>query len=377
MKAYHICHHNDEDGLASAAVIYEYLKQVNKKNKVKYFFYEIDYTMKLNKVLNENIPAGDEIYFVDYSFSTKYNLDYILKLSNENDIRVTWIDHHKTSYDIVYNNAYGIDFYEYPKFYYLINTKYCGAYLSYVYANSRLGCYVPTNDILVPLGYGEYVPLYIRYVNSWDTWKHDMPNTIEFDAGLRTAKRTPKNVFSSIFGYNKAICDKLFSDYEEDIEIVESYMEKYIKDIIYKGRIIKKYNDNNNESLCKNAGFAFNIVDQSDGQSRVYKCFALNKRGNSTMFGDRVNTYDILVPFRFNGNEYVYSLYTAKDDVNCEVLAKKLGSIDGLGGGGHTKAAGFQAYNQLIKENCNLYIHNKFFNKKKYRIFTQDVKNKN
>ena len=32
MKAYRICYHTDEDGLASAAVIYEYLKRINNNN---------------------------------------------------------------------------------------------------------------------------------------------------------------------------------------------------------------------------------------------------------------------------------------------------------------------------------------------------------
>ena len=35
MKAYHICYHTDEDGLAAAAVIYEYLKKVSKLNNEK------------------------------------------------------------------------------------------------------------------------------------------------------------------------------------------------------------------------------------------------------------------------------------------------------------------------------------------------------
>ena len=70
MKAYHICYHTDEDGLAAAAVIYEYLKKVNKtgKKKIRYFFYKIDYTVDLRTVISSGIPSGDEIYFVDYSF---------------------------------------------------------------------------------------------------------------------------------------------------------------------------------------------------------------------------------------------------------------------------------------------------------------------
>ena len=103
MKAYHICYHTDEDGKAAASVIYEYLKRANKRRKdIVYFFYKIDYTVDLKTILSKNISEGDEIYFVDYSFSNKDNLKHVLDLSDKGII-VTWIDHHKTSYDIINN----------------------------------------------------------------------------------------------------------------------------------------------------------------------------------------------------------------------------------------------------------------------------------
>lgn len=367
MKAYHICYHTDEDGVAAAAVIYEYLKKINKvdKKKIRYFFYKIDYTMDLKTILPVDIPAGDEIYFVDYSFSNIDNLNYILELSNR-DIMVTWIDHHKTSVDILRNKD--IDLSKYPNFHRLIDDYYCGAYLAYVYAYFKLHTKYKTNQMYAIM-YPEYIPLYIRYVNSWDTWKHDMPNTVEFNLGMRSVKHTPRNTLSSMFKYNSEIIDKLFSDDKEDIEMLELYMQVYINDIIYKGKIIKTYQDVNNESLCNDYGFELDIIDDSNDHTvRGYHCFALNKRGNSTMFGDRINKYDIVIAFQFNGDKYVYSLYTSKDNVDCESLAKKLGSIDGLGGGGHTKAAGFQTYDQIIKANCNVYINNKLFRKNKYNI---------
>ena len=43
-----------------------------------------------------------------------------------------------------------------------------------------------------------------------------------------------------------------------------------------------------------------------------------------------------MIPFRFDGKEWSYSLYTTKD-IDCSALAKK------YGGGGHKKAAGFKA----------------------------------
>ena len=369
MKAYHICYHTDEDGLASAAVIYEYLKIVNKKHKnsVRYFFYKVDYTMDLRTVITD-IPSGDEIYFVDYSFSNEDNLKYILELSNK-DITVTWIDHHKTSKDFIedpYNKYSYLT--RYPNFNYFINTNYCGAYLAYIYAYLKVNNIMDVYDInLVDLiVWPSYIPLYIKYVDSWDTWKHNMPNTTEFSTGVRSENRTPSSLFSSIFKYKNTVINKLFSCNPIDQEMLEVYMEEYIESAITKGKVIKEYQDIEYESVCENYGFEFCIVDDT----RIYRCFAVNSRGNSTIFGDRVNKYDIVVPFRFNGDKYIYSLYTSKDYVNCEELAKKLGSMDGLGGGGHAKAAGFQTYNQIIRSECAVYITSKLFRKNKYNVFT-------
>jgi nanoRNase/pAp phosphatase (c-di-AMP/oligoRNAs hydrolase) len=67
---------------------------------------------------------------------------------------------------------------------------------------------------------------------------------------------------------------------------------------------------------------------------------------------------------------YKYSLFTAKNDVNCEELAKIFGTIDNLGGGGHAKAAGFQSYKLIFESNCTVHISNKIFSKNKYNIVT-------
>lgn len=373
MRAYHICYHTDEDGLASASVIYEYLKRINKNNNVLYFFYKIDYTVDLSTILSENIPEGDEIYFVDYSFSKKSNLEYVLKFSSKG-ITVRWIDHHKTSLNIITGREYeDIDINLYKNFYYYIDTDYCGAYLAYVYAYLKIKSLQTTvefPDILMGTidksMHPKYIPLYIKYVDSWDTWKHNISDTTEFNIGIGSIKRTPKSALSSIFKYNNKIINKLFSDDKKDIEIIESYMKRYINDTIAKGKIIKEYKDIENESICENAGFEFSILDHTT--CRHYNCFAVNSRGNSTVAGYRINKYDIIVLFRFNGEQYTYSLYTNRDAVDCCLLAKKLGSYDKLGGGGHAKAAGFQTRNQILKTKCLIVIRNKLFTKNKYNI---------
>ena len=133
MKAYHICYHTAEDGITAAAVIYEYLKSINKGNRknIKFFFYKINYSMELSKVLPSKMPIDDEVYFVDYSFSKESNIDYMFNLANDG-IKIVWIDHHKTSEDLIYNgNLESRNIYNHASIKYYIDTNYCGAFLAY------------------------------------------------------------------------------------------------------------------------------------------------------------------------------------------------------------------------------------------------------
>ena len=59
-------------------------------------------------------------------------------------------------------------------------------------------------------------------------------------------------------------------------------------------------------------------------------------------FGDRVNDYDIVMPFNYNGRKWRYSIYTVKTGVDCSRIAKQ------FAGGGHPQAAGFTTYNLII-----------------------------
>lgn len=369
MKAYHICYHTDEDGLASAAIIYEYLKKINKGEKVKYFFYRINYTVKLKNIIY-NIPSGDELYFLDYSFSNKENFKYVLELS-EQDIKVTWIDHHRTSYLISMGLEYSdIVLDNYHNLYYLIWEDFCAAHLTYAYAyyminnkynksKNRLMKYYNDYSVVVPL-YDIEIPLYIKYVNSWDAWKFDMPNTIEFNYGIYGKKRTPRNVFSQMFNYNSTYIDKLFTCSND----IEDIMQKYIDDVISDGKIIYKNDKIKNEYICNEYGFEFEIMDNVN--KRSYKCFAVNHKGNSTMFGDLSNYYDIVSSFQFNGEQYTYSLYTSKEDIHCDQLSEMIGSVNKLGGGGHNKAAGFQTYEPVMFKNCIILINKSLFGKRYY-----------
>lgn len=365
MKAYHILYHTDEDGTAAAAVTYEYLKRISKRDneKVRYFFYKIDYTTNIQSLLG-NIHDGDEIFLVDYSFSKKENLEFILDLADRG-FDVTWIDHHKTSVDILAGEAFkDIDVFDYNNFHICVETDMCGACVAYLYFCNIINGMADEEDLKTIK--------YLAYVNSYDIWKFDMPNTKQFNYGIRALNHTPRNIFSMILNYDPSLVSELFNCDDKSEKFYDA-MESFTNKIINDGKIIEKYCNNENKQVCDQYAFEYFIRDFVE--NRVYKCIAVNKRGNSSMFGDLINDYDIVTPFIFNGEQYVYSLYTNKDNVDCERLAKILGTYDGLGGGGHLKAAGFQTYDPIIEDNCTVNIAKRLFtflHKDKYSVFISE-----
>lgn len=91
MKSVLIVHHCDNDGYGAAAVI-AHAVGINNVD-----FIEANYSVSLeNIVKNTNYRC---IYFVDYSISTKENAEFIKKLNEKTD--VIWIDHHKSSIDMI------------------------------------------------------------------------------------------------------------------------------------------------------------------------------------------------------------------------------------------------------------------------------------
>ena len=54
------------------------------------------------------------------------------------------------------------------------------------------------------------------------------------------------------------------------------------------------------------------------------------------------NTFDIMMPFYFNGTDWTFSLYTLRDDIDCSAIAKR------YQGGGHVRASGFKCDHETM-----------------------------
>ena len=161
-----IIHHNDMDGKFSGALIYNYEK--NKKNADWIKCIEVDYTMNLVNIIDEDILTleGLVVYFVDYSFSKKENTDIILSILDNNG-RVVWIDHHVSSKNVLASLPDEIC--NDNRFKVIIDTKYCATVLCYEYTSTI------KND-----------KAFLNLVDSWDCWKHTVPDDRFFNEGFRS-----------------------------------------------------------------------------------------------------------------------------------------------------------------------------------------------
>ena len=287
MKSVLIVHHCDNDGYGAAAIIAHAIG----KNKVDYI--EASYEVPLKKLIkNTNYRA---IYFVDYSISTKENALFVMELNKERD--VIWIDHHKSSIDMIEEMPELSELYGYR----VIGIS--GTGLSWIYALSHLALNREgVTDTLLNAATARMeqikdmytgistvmggsiirqlmIPKTLYLINRWDIWAID-DRVLDFNYGLDI------NGPTDLLG------------------VLES--------------------------------------DEIDFQTQA--CFCLNTNHFSSLaFGDRVNDYDIVMPFNYNGRKWRYSMYTVKNDVDCSKIAKQ------FAGGGHPQAAGFTTYNLIIE----------------------------
>lgn len=110
-----------------------------------------------------------------------------------------------------------------------------------------------------------------------------------------------------------------------------------VNEMVERGRAILQYIHNRNYRLVRGQAF----VSEFEG----YKCICANMpQGYSEFYDslDNIDDYDVMVNFFMNKkNLWNLSFYTAKDHINVSKLAEK------FGGGGHAKAAGASALNEL------------------------------
>ena len=389
VRAVHVYHHNDMDGKMSAAYFFNFIKRYD-KSYTRTIFHSIDYSVEIDL---ENIHKNDMVVFLDYSFSNSKNWEGFINLINKKDNDILWIDHHKTSEDRfeyflnkteenekcdgldddctitkMYDSINGnIFYYNEPKLTVYYTKDYCATYATWVY------CHTMLNNIDKNADYELYldptknnVPLMVQYVDSYDCWKMNKPNTHDFNYAMDRYINKPKKVF-----------DKL--TYPEDLDIfvenseLRTFEKGIIKTIVSDGKKIHAYLDTRNRSIrCNGGKIEFNIRIGHN----FYRCVAMNIHGNSMVFGELYNEYDIVCPFHMlntNNGCWKYSLFSRLRFENgaktCEDIAKAIGSTkDAFSGGGHSNAAGFVLKKQIITPGCTININKNIFGNYKIKV---------
>lgn len=228
------------------------------------------------------LPVSKEVIMADISFPMGVMRDISNKYS------LTWIDHHasaKKEY-LEYSEVFG------------------KMHFTYVYSSTISACELVWSHLypLVP------IPESVDLLSKYDTWRgygttEWNERILPFQYGIRAKCNTPQSILN--------LSGSIYPELEE-------------------GKTILGYIKTENEKLCASNCF----VRQFQGYRAL--CLSTPYIDSDTMISVYdPSKHDLMLSFAFVGNYWDFSL-RSKNDIDCSVLAKR------LGGGGHKNAAGFE-----------------------------------
>jgi hypothetical protein len=327
-----VVHHNDDDGRCAAAIVqreFTSFETVDEHNYIEYGHSgEIAHDF-----IEELRPMGDSVYIVDLALD-----DVIIQLirdilAQRPNTKIIHIDHHETTFKRMENlsdeDKVIMSNENITKFY---RKDACGALLTYIYScmsederahidemyydfteeGSHFAFFLDTPQQRI-----YRIPMMLRYINDWDTWTHAFKETKYFNLGFGcVGDKHPMNPVWDIL-------------YGNDITVID----KYLKD----GMAIYSYKESENRHKMKFA-HEYNISWVTrDGEFKQTTMLCLNSNGNSTVFGDKINEYDVVCLYMYHGDtqKWYYSIYSTRG-IDVSEIAEY------YGGGGHPGASGFQ-----------------------------------
>lgn len=296
----HIYHHNDLDGMSSAGILAYHLYKQRKSTLYGMKFYSCSY----KELDTSNIKENDTVYILDYSF-TEATKSQLLDIYNKCNKHLIWIDHHDSSIELQKSNDETIKSIDGIR-----SKQGSGVYLTYVYMNDMM------KNIEKPMYAFINIPTFILYISDYDTFsKALIPQSDWFKYGMDTHNINPTS----------SIWQQLMEDYDKQL----------LSDILEDGKLAYKYAMKELKSYYKSYGF--------DAKFEGYDIKVINRRTNSSAFGEDYKKADIVMSYVYDGNLYKYSIFSSKEDIDCSKLAEK------YGGGGHKGAAGFSS-NTIVFE---------------------------
>ncbi len=281
-----IFHSRDLDGWSSAAIV------KRKYPDVKLIGYDYGQPIPWDE-----ITPGEPVIMVDVSFPMK-DMSGLAVISGH---QFTWIDHHITAIND-FENYKDIDLDS----------------ITPVLENGISAC-EGTWKYLFP---DERMPIAIELLGIYDTWRNADRKKWEvwvmpFQYGMRLRCNSPESFPIHLLDHKTT-------------EIGMREQQDEILRINQDGIAVLAYQSHINITTCKKSAF--------ECQFEGLRAIAMNSSVfNSDIFKSVYDPekHDVMMPFQFNGKEWVISMYTTKD-IDLSVIAKK------HGGGGHAKACGMQ-----------------------------------
>lgn len=220
------------------------------------------------------------VVMVDFSLQPFSDMKRLSEVAND----LIWIDHHKSAIEAYAESGLQLAG--------VRDMNYAACELAWKYYFS---------DRAMP----DAVKLFGRY----DIWKwQDERGAIEFQYAMKRKRLTVDSL----------LWESLLSPHSDLVDYIED------------GALIYEEMKQSNAELINKLGFEF--------EWNGYRVISLNRGpASSQLFDARYdpNKHDLMMPFYFNGTNWIISIYSTKDEIDCSTIAKN------LGGGGHKGAAGF------------------------------------
>lgn len=341
-----ICyHHNDLDGKSAGFLVHKFKPEMIEDYPQNYI--SIGYNDKFNKhTLKDDVVITD----ISISESTYPQLLEVCKTART----VTWIDHHKTSLEVI--DVHKDELQNITNLTYFVSSCACGALLTYLYFNlpkkeladirkisdkeyyNISAEYNPEKDNIsnikakviltrfdknnsseaVVYNYNIDIPTWIAYVDDYDCWKKNFKYTDDIFLGTQCEdtdviiKDDAKNIIFNPFWEN---LDKNNISELDKLYTMGTTVNKYL------GR---RYNS----ELSDTFEWTYNGI----------KFLCKNGTGNSWNFGAMIDKYTAVILFNYSGasGKWDYSVYASDNSTfDCSEFCKQ------FGGGGHFHSAGF------------------------------------
>ena len=299
-----IYHKEDNDGLFSMAIIYNYLTEEKHINRNMISLFGADYNMMENiNIHTDIIDQYDYVYITDISFD---NAETMRELRKTYGNKLTWFDHHAP----MINKSEELHFDDIPG---TRTTKHSALYNAFTYLYNFVG----------------RIPDLFKVLSAWDSWSYEAEN-INFDfcryVNIGVNNKYDLNI-EKIINY---VYDIIYT--YDHIELSAQINE--LKDL---GKLECNIIDRNNKNLIKTYGdFTWTVGPDNRSACALF----IQKPTNSQIFSScKERVQNGIVFKRLTDGMWTISLYNPIDtnEFHCGKFLQEY-----YNGGGHEGAAGAQ-----------------------------------